>query len=374
MYDIIIIGMGISGITAGIYAKRSNKKVLLIDKGLPGGLLNNIDKISNYPGLINISGPDFADILETQVKELDIPYVLEEVKEVDLTKEIKKVITSNNTYETKKIIFAMGRKPKYLGLDNEEYLLGKGLSTCAMCDANFYKNESIAIVGTGNSALQEALYLANIVSHIYLINRRDGFRGEEMLVKEVKDNPKIEIIYNANIVSMNEENNKLTSELQNTTENLERIRDEAAENDSSSIEKSKLIKKYISVLGYTDVYGEGLRLKYTPIQGQYEADIATDLRDIVNELKNAGIEAISINGQRLINKSSIEMVKNKIEINTVEITSPYIIDVIGNSEMINNSLIRPGGTIENIRSTGVKIDIQVKDNIKINKFSEYTMQ
>ena len=119
MYDIIIIGMGISGITAGIYAKRSNKKVLLIDKGLPGGLLNNIDKISNYPGLINISGPDFADILEEQVKELDIPYVLEEVKEVDLTKEIKKVITSNNTYETKKIIFAMGRKPKYLGLDNE---------------------------------------------------------------------------------------------------------------------------------------------------------------------------------------------------------------------------------------------------------------
>ena len=101
MYDIIIIGMGISGITAGIYAKRSNKKVLLIDKGLPGGLLNNIDKISNYPGLINISGPDFADILEEQVKELDIPYVLEEVKEVDLTKEIKKVITSNNTYETK---------------------------------------------------------------------------------------------------------------------------------------------------------------------------------------------------------------------------------------------------------------------------------
>ena len=176
------------------------------------------------------------------------------------------------------------------------------------------------------------------------------------------------------IIILNDENNKLTSELQNTTENLERIRDEAAENDPSSIEKSKLIKKYISVLGYTDVYGEGLRIKYTPIQGQYEADIATDLRDIVNELKNAGIEAISINGQRLINKSSIEMVKNKIEINTVEITSPYIIDVIGNSEMINNSLIRPGGTIENIRSTGVKIDIQVKDNIKINKFSEYTMQ
>lgn len=211
MFDIIIIGMGISGITAGIYAKRSNKKVLLIDKGMPGGLLNNIDKISNYPGVPEINGQDFAEILEKQVKSLDIPYVLEEVKSLELNGETKKVVTDKNTYEAKRIILAMGRKPKYLGLDNEKYLLGKGLSTCAVCDAFFYKNEDIAIVGTGNSALQEALYLANIVSHIYLINRRDGFRGEEMLVENIKKNPKIEIIYNANIKSMNEENNKLAS-------------------------------------------------------------------------------------------------------------------------------------------------------------------
>lgn len=211
MYDIIIIGMGISGITAGIYAKRSNKKILLIDKGMPGGLLNNIDKVSNYPGVPEITGPDFAEILEKQVKSLDIPYVLEEVKSLELNEEIKKVITDKNTYEAKRVVLAMGRKPKYLGLDNEKSLLGKGLSTCAVCDAFFYKNEDIAIVGTGNSALQEALYLANIVSHIYLINRRNGFRGEEMLVENIKKNPKIEIIYNANIKSMNEENNKLSS-------------------------------------------------------------------------------------------------------------------------------------------------------------------
>ena len=211
MYDIIIIGMGISGITAGIYAKRSNKKILLIDKGMPGGLLNNIDKVSNYPGVPEITGPDFAEILEKQVKSLDIPYVLEEVKSLELNEEIKKVITDKNTYEAKRVVLAMGRKPKYLGLNNEKSLLGKGLSTCAVCDAFFYKNEDIAIVGTGNSALQEALYLANIVSHIYLINRRNGFRGEEMLVENIKKNPKIEIIYNANIKSMNEENNKLSS-------------------------------------------------------------------------------------------------------------------------------------------------------------------
>lgn len=203
--------MGISGITAGIYAKRSNKKVLLIDKGMPGGLLNNIDTISNYPGLIDVKGPDFAASLESQVKELEIPYVLEEVKELKINDDIKEVITTKNTYKAKKVIIAVGRKPKYLGLDNERDLLGRGLSTCAVCDAYFYKDKDIAIVGTGNSALGEALYLANIVSHIYLINRRDGFRGEEMLVEKVKNNPKIEIIYNANITKMNEEDGKLKS-------------------------------------------------------------------------------------------------------------------------------------------------------------------
>ncbi|MBP3501867.1 MAG: DUF881 domain-containing protein [Clostridia bacterium] len=203
-----------------------------------------------------------------------------------------------------------------------------------------------------------------ITVQLKVTNTSESTSSKAKIVDKLKDE----------IIILNDENKKLTSKLQNTTNNLEKIRDEAAENDSSSIEKSKLIKKYITVIGYTDVYGEGVSIEYIPTQDQYEADIATDLRDIVNELKNAGIEAISINGQRLINTSSIEMVKNKIEINSVKITSPYVIDVIGNSEMINNGLIRPGGTIENIRSTGVKINIKVKDNIKINKFSEYTIK
>lgn len=211
MYDIIIIGMGISGITAGIYAKRSNKKVLLIDKGMPGGLLNNIDMISNYPGLINIKGMDFAKTLFEQIKILDIPYALEEVINLDLTSEEKKVITTSNEYTAKKIILAMGRKPKYLGLDNERDLLGHGLSTCAMCDAFFYKDKDIAVVGSGTSALQESLYLSKIVNKIYLLNRNDSFKGEEMYINEVKSNPKIEIIYNVNIKSFQEKDNKLES-------------------------------------------------------------------------------------------------------------------------------------------------------------------
>lgn len=210
MYDVIIIGMGISGITAAIYAKRSNKKVLLIDKAMPGGTLNNIDKVSNYPGLVDISGPDFAANLFKQIKTLDIPYKLEEVKSLKLTDNVKVIETTNNTYRAKNVILAMGRRPKMLGLENESSLLGRGISTCALCDAFFYKDKDIAVVGTGNSALQETLYLANIVNKIYLINRRDGFRGDSMLVDQIKSLDNIEIIYNANIKELNSENNKLS--------------------------------------------------------------------------------------------------------------------------------------------------------------------
>ena len=210
MYDVIIIGMGISGITAAIYAKRSNKKVLLIDKAMPGGTLNNIDKVSNYPGLVDISGPDFAANLFKQIKTLDIPYKLEEVKSLKLTDNVKVIETTNNTYQAKNVILAMGRRPKMLGLENESSLLGRGISTCALCDAFFYKDKDIAVLGTGNSALQETLYLANIVNKIYLINRRDGFRGDSMLVDQIKSLDNIEIIYNANIKELNAENNKLS--------------------------------------------------------------------------------------------------------------------------------------------------------------------
>lgn len=211
MYDVIIIGMGISGITAGIYAKRKNKKVLLLDKGMPGGLLNNIDKISNYPGLIDIKGPEFAQILEKQVQSLNIETRYEEVKSVMLDKSVKEVVTSLGTYKAKKIILAMGRKPKYLGLDNEKDLLGRGLSTCAMCDAYFYKDLPVAVVGAGNSALQEALYLQNIASKVYLIDRKNIFKADEELVEKVKKSSKINIIYNANVKKINEEDGKILS-------------------------------------------------------------------------------------------------------------------------------------------------------------------
>ncbi len=226
MYDLIVIGMGIGGITAGIYAKRGNLNVLLLDKGTPGGMLNNIDKISNYPGLINIKGSDFASKLFDQVKDLNIPYKFEEVTELKVEEDdVKVVVTTRGEYRANSVIIATGTKPKYLGLDNEKDLLGRGLSTCATCDGAFYKDKVVAVVGSGNSALQESLYLANICQKIYLLNRKAGFKGDEILIDKVNNCPNIEIIYNVNIKEYNEIDNKLQSILldNGTTLNVEGV-------------------------------------------------------------------------------------------------------------------------------------------------------
>lgn len=211
MYDVIIIGMGIGGITAGIYAKRAGLNVLMFEKSAPGGMLQKIDKIQNYPGFSEISGPDLALNLFNQVKKIGVPFKFEEVLDVEITETSKKVITKNGTYEAKNVIVATGRTPKYLGLDNEKDYLGRGLSTCASCDGNLYKGEDIAVVGSGNSALQESLYLANIVNKVYLLHRGVNFKGDDALVERVRNTQNIEIVDGVNIKKINEVDGKIES-------------------------------------------------------------------------------------------------------------------------------------------------------------------
>lgn len=211
MYDVIIIGMGIGGITAGIYGKRAGLNVLMFEKSAPGGMLQKIDKIQNYPGFSEISGPDLALNLFNQVKKVGVPFKFEEVIDVEITEEYKKVITKNGTYEAKNIIVATGRTSKYLGLDNEKDYLGRGLSTCASCDGNFYKGEDVAVVGSGNSALQESLYLANIVNKVYLLHRGVNFKGDDALVERVRNTQNIEIVDGVNIKKINEVDGKIES-------------------------------------------------------------------------------------------------------------------------------------------------------------------
>ncbi len=204
MYDVIIIGMGIGGITAGIYAKQANMKMLMFEGRMPGGILNNINVIENYPALPQVKGMDFAANLLKQVTDMEMEYKNEAVLKIEIKKDKKIVHADSGIYETKNIIMATGRKPRFLGLENEKDLLGKGLSTCALCDGSFYKGKNIAVVGGGNSALQEAIYLSKVVNKIYLLVRKDTFRGNKRLSNEVLKNDKIEVKFNTEIKQINE--------------------------------------------------------------------------------------------------------------------------------------------------------------------------
>ena len=172
------------------------------------------------------------------------------------------------------------------------------------------------------------------------------------------------------IFRLNVENVKLAEKFQNTTSELDDARNQAAQNDSSSKDTSELIKKYTIVSGKTDVTGQGIIIKYKPSDNEAKADMVKDLRDIVNEIKNAGAEAIEINNQRIVGTTAIEMIKNKIEINDTEVSENFIIKAIGDSNLMYSGLIRPGGTIENIRESGVSIEINSENTIKINKYNE----
>ena len=172
------------------------------------------------------------------------------------------------------------------------------------------------------------------------------------------------------IFRLNDENVKLAEKFQNTTSELDDARNQAAQNDSSSKDTSELIKKYTIVSGKTDVTGQGIIIKYKPSDNEAKADMVKDLRDIVNEIKNAGAEAIEINNQRIVGTTAIEMVKNKIEINDTEVSENFIIKAIGDSNLMYGGLIRPGGTIENIKESGVSIEINSENTIKINKYNE----
>ena len=221
MYDIIIIGAGPSGMSAALYALRANKKVLLLEKECFGGQIINASNIENYPALPNVSGYDFATNLYNQIKSLGVILKYEEVLEVTDKKE---VITTKDTYKGKNIIIATGLKKRKLNLENEDKLLGSGISYCATCDGNFYKNKNVAVVGGGNTALEDALYLSNIASKVYLIHRRDNFRGEKKLISEVKEKNNIELILNSNITKIIGEDKLNSIEITDNRNNISRLK------------------------------------------------------------------------------------------------------------------------------------------------------
>lgn len=220
-YDVVIIGAGIAGMTAAIYLKRANLDILLLDKDAPGGQLNKISIIENYPGYLKISGPELSEKLFEQIKNLNIEYRYGKAIEIKEEKNIKIIKTDIEEIKTKTIILALGRTPNKLNIEKEEKLLNKGISYCALCDGPLFKNKTVAVVGSGNSAVEESIYLSNICKKVILIIRNEKFKAEEKLLKELKNKENITIKYNCVIDTIIEEKDKLKALKLNNNEIIE---------------------------------------------------------------------------------------------------------------------------------------------------------
>ena len=202
MYDIIVIGAGPAGMTAAIYARRAAKTVLVLEAVTYGGQIINTPDIENYPVEAHISGFDFSNKVYEQAKGLGAEFVFEKAVEIRREDGALAVVTAKNAYQAKAVILATGSENRKLGLEDEDRLTGKGVSYCATCDGNFYRNKVVAVVGGGNTALEVALYLADLAKQVYLIHRRDSFRGEETNAVRLKERENVEIIYNANVTKL----------------------------------------------------------------------------------------------------------------------------------------------------------------------------
>ena len=199
MNDIIIIGAGPAGMTSAIYAKRAGYNPLVFEKNTYGGQIINSSEVANYPGIKKIDGYTFATKIYEQLKELEIEIKHEEVINIKKNDKTINVITNKNEYECKSVIIATGLTKRKLNIENEEKLIGKGISYCATCDGAFFKENDVAVVGGGNTALEDAIFLSNYCKHVYLINRTESFKAEKSLLDSFKQKNNTEIITSANI-------------------------------------------------------------------------------------------------------------------------------------------------------------------------------
>ena len=193
-YDVIIVGAGIAGLTSAIYVTRAGKSVLVLEGKVPGGQIINTFHIENWPGDFGVSGVDLIQKTQKQAMELGAEIEMEEVLSIKKTGDGFHVVTEDDEYKAGAVILAVGAEDKKLGMAREEELTGRGVSYCATCDGAFYKGKNVAVIGGGNTALYDALYLSDIVSKVYLVHRRNEFRGDKVLVDKLKQKENVEFV------------------------------------------------------------------------------------------------------------------------------------------------------------------------------------
>ena len=205
MYDIVIIGAGPAGLTAAVYARRANKSVLILDKAGFGGQITYSPKVENYPGFESVSGSELADKMTEQVLSQGAEVEIENALEIRDNDNVKVVVTEDgNEYECKSVIIAAGAEHRHLGLENEERFIGDGISFCAVCDGAFYANKTVALIGGGNSALQEAILLSETSKKVYVIQNLDFLTGEQRLQEILAKRGNVEVILGTVVKAIND--------------------------------------------------------------------------------------------------------------------------------------------------------------------------
>ncbi len=205
IYDVIIVGAGTAGLSAAVYAARASKKVLVLEETSYGGQIIYSPEVENYPGIVHVSGFQFATGLYEQAVGAGAEIRFEKASGIQILteKECKTVLTNSDTYKAKSIIIATGSRSRRMGLNGEERLTGAGISYCATCDGAFFKGRTVAVFGGGNTALEEAVYLSGLCSKVYIIHRRNTFRAEQRLVEQLQQKNNIEYLMNCRVTAIN---------------------------------------------------------------------------------------------------------------------------------------------------------------------------
>ena len=211
IYDVIIIGAGPAGMTAAVYASRANLATLMLERGIPGGQMANTEEVENYPGYETILGPDLSTKMFEHAKKFGAEYAYGEVKEIIDGKEYKTIDAGSKQYKTRTIIIATGAEYKKIGVPGEKELSGRGVSYCAVCDGAFFKNKELVVIGGGDSAVEEGVYLTRFASKVTIVHRRDELRAQKILQQRAFDNEKVDFIWNTTLKTINEKDGKVGS-------------------------------------------------------------------------------------------------------------------------------------------------------------------
>ena len=210
-YDVIVIGAGPGGLTAGLYASRANLSVLILDRGIYGGQMNNTAEVENYPGFKSILGPDLAEKMYQGATQFGAEYAYGSVEKVEVNGDLKQVITDSETYAAPVVFIATGSQYRKLGVEGEAEYAGRGVSYCAVCDGAFFKDQPLAVIGGGDSAVEEGVYLAKLASNVNIIHRRDQLRAQKILQERAFANDKIDFTWDTVVTKINGDGQKVTS-------------------------------------------------------------------------------------------------------------------------------------------------------------------